>query len=299
MQYWILFAVLPSLIHGARIQNLGTVSDSEVQKISEEIYAADVNRAVSNDVVLNLQRQISSSQINEGQDYASQRLFSYVNEEKLFSKPTFARLRDMLNNYDRMAGIAEFVTSDEDQEINAFLDEIFKTQVIDKLYHFFLSKGYYSSQAEFKNDLKQMWFGLYSRAKGALDSSGFEHVFHGEIKGGKISGFHNWVHLYMLEKQGQVNYLSYSFDGPWSSFPDILAFQYKWSNYLKTLGSFFVGSSPEFDIAIYTLCFKTRPDKLCKIRLDGKAAQIQTWAWTKSFYGDGGKYIASSYPNSP
>ncbi|XP_030052444.1 poly(U)-specific endoribonuclease-D [Microcaecilia unicolor] len=299
MQHWILFAFLPYLIHGAHVRAPAPVSDSEVQEISEAIYAADVNRAVSEDIVLNLQHQIPSSQIKEGQDYANQRLFSYVNEEKLFSKPTFARLRDLLNNYDRMAGIAEIVTSDEDQEINAFLDEIFKTQVIDKLCYFFLSKGYYSSKAEFKNDMKQMWFGLYSRAKGVLDSSGFEHVFHGEIKGGIISGFHNWVHLYMLEKQGQVNYLSYSYDGPWTRFPDILAFQYKWSNYLKSLGSFFVGSSPEFDIAIYTLCFKTRPDKLCNIRLGGKASQIQTWTWTKSFYGDGGKYVASSYPNSP
>lgn len=32
----------------------------------------------------------------------------------------------------------------------------------------------------FERDLKEMWFGLYTRKKGFLDSSGFEHVFHGK-----------------------------------------------------------------------------------------------------------------------
>lgn len=37
----------------------------------------------------------------------------------------------------------------------------------------------YSSEQEFLNDLKNMWFGLYSRGNDERDSSGFEHVFSG------------------------------------------------------------------------------------------------------------------------
>lgn len=104
--------------------------------------------------------------------------------------------------------------------------------------------GAYSSQSEFIQDLKMMWFGLYSRSDGKLDSSGFEHIFvgqsvcnhmwlaaklhfvylwltccvsKGEIKSGKVSGFHNWVQFYQLEKQGLLNYYSHSFDGPVST----------------------------------------------------------------------------------
>lgn len=36
----------------------------------------------------------------------------------------------------------------------------------------------------------------------------------GEIKGGKVSGFHNWIQFYLLEKSGKLNYYSHSFNGP-------------------------------------------------------------------------------------
>lgn len=97
----------------------------------------------------------------------------------------------------------------------------------------------YGSEQEFVQDLKEMWFGLYSRGDGERDSSGFEHVFSGtappgagqraapgrglipgsrlclgEVKKGKVSGFHNWIRFYLLEKQGVVNYFSHNFNGP-------------------------------------------------------------------------------------
>lgn len=36
----------------------------------------------------------------------------------------------------------------------------------------------------------------------------------GEVKGGKVSGFHNWIQFYLLEKRGELNYYSHSFNGP-------------------------------------------------------------------------------------
>lgn len=45
----------------------------------------------------------------------------------------------------------------------------------------FLRADRYSSEQEFVNDLKNMWFGLYSRGNEEKDSSGFEHVFSGGI----------------------------------------------------------------------------------------------------------------------
>lgn len=56
--------------------------------------------------------------------------------------------------------------------------------------------------------LTQMWFSLYTRDV-RDDSCGFEHVFVGESKEGKIVGFHNWLQFYLEEKKGAVNYTGY------------------------------------------------------------------------------------------
>lgn len=157
-----------------------------------------------------------------------------------------------------------------------------------------------------------MWFGLYSRNNNKMDSSGFEHIFAGvsavfslssfsvvcqkivfnvtgEIKGGKVSGFHNWIQFYLLEQRGKMNYYSHSFNGPvsvrgaglmatccdsvldflspsfsssqWTTYPDVLGMQFMWDGYYKQVGSAIIGCSPEFDFALYSLCYITRPGK--------------------------------------
>jgi len=42
-----------------------------------------------------------------------------------------------------------------------------------------------------------------------FDSSGFEHVFVGEIKGEDVVGFHNWICFYLQEKSGNIDYHGY------------------------------------------------------------------------------------------
>ncbi|CAJ0953815.1 unnamed protein product [Ranitomeya imitator] len=109
------------------------------------------------------------------------RLFGYVNEAKLFTRPTFARFISLLDNYVKNTGTLETVSNEEILEQTAFMNEVLQTTVMKKLSSFFISKGYYTSFESFESDLREMWFGLYMRSKGSLDSSGFEHVFHGEI----------------------------------------------------------------------------------------------------------------------
>ena len=65
------------------------------------------------------------------------------------------------------------------------------------------------TEEDWERHLYDLWFGMYDRARTILGSSGFEHVFIGEIKGGSVSGFHNWFHWYTLEQAGELNYLGY------------------------------------------------------------------------------------------
>lgn len=62
---------------------------------------------------------------------------------------------------------------------------------------------------EFKDLLRTIWFNMYSRGGGRIGSSGFEHVFLAELKGGKVSGLHNWLYFHDEEKKRNANYLGY------------------------------------------------------------------------------------------
>ncbi|KAK1151208.1 poly(U)-specific endoribonuclease isoform X1 [Acipenser oxyrinchus oxyrinchus] len=289
-----------STLCGGSSSGGASISDLELQSLSERLLSLDVNKARPGDLTLNPQSLIPDSETASPRDRAPQPLFSFVNEGVLFSKPTFSSFLKLLDNYSRFTGSAESFSSEQQGEQDSFLRAaVMGTALGKELYNFLFTKGYYSSEVEFIQDLKMMWFGLYSRGKGQLDSSGFEHIFLGEIKNSKVSGFHNWIQFYLLEKQGQLNYYSHSFDGPWTSYPDVLGLQFNWDGYYKQVGSAFIGSSPEFDLAVYSLCFIARPGKACQLRLGGKPIAIQTYTWTNSFYGNGKKFIASAYPISP
>ena len=86
-------------------------------------------------------------------------------------------------------------------------------QVMKKAHQYLHSKGKSSREMrDFKHQLYDLWFKLYRRTKGsrALDSSGFEHVFVGETRGGtEVLGFHNWIQFYLQEKAGNVDYQGY------------------------------------------------------------------------------------------
>ncbi|KAF5888327.1 Poly(U)-specific endoribonuclease, partial [Clarias magur] len=238
------------------------VSDSEIQKVSEVLYLLDSNRASESELFIRPQTLIQSAVTNEKNDLSPLPLFVYVDEASLFSKPTYAALISLLDNYERKTGVSENYGSVEVREQENFLKESMKnTELGRELFSFFHTKGYYSSWEEFLYDLRMMWFGLYSRSSGSLDSSGFEHIFSGEIKNGKVSGFHNWVRFYLQEKSGLLNYYSHSYDGPWMVYPDVLGMQFMWDGYYKEVGSSLIGASPEFDLAVYTLCYVTRPGK--------------------------------------
>ncbi|XP_048856288.1 uridylate-specific endoribonuclease A [Brienomyrus brachyistius] len=301
MHLYLLLSLCVSLLVPAHSSTSGTdISDSEIKAVSELLYKLDVNRASSAELVIDRQTLIPDSATGLEKDLSPRPLFKFVDEDSLFSKPTFSALLALLDNYHRQTGQTENFSEAQVAEQDRFLHEVIsKTDVGRELYSFLHSKGRYSSEAEFIQDLKMMWFGLYSRSSNKMDSSGFEHIFSGEIKGGKVSGFHNWVRFYLQEKEESLNYYSHSFDGPWTTFPDVMGMQFEWGGYFKQVGSSIIGSSPEFDLALYSLCYISRPGKRCHLSLGGKAMSIQTYTWDNSSYGNGKKYIGSAYPATP
>ena len=77
----------------------------------------------------------SMSRALTGPPSTAPRLFTYDNEQ-LFSKPTYAAIINLLNNYQRATGRGEHFTAQELAEQDTFLREIMKTAVMKELYGF-------------------------------------------------------------------------------------------------------------------------------------------------------------------
>uniref|UniRef100_A0A0B6Y965 Uridylate-specific endoribonuclease n=1 Tax=Arion vulgaris TaxID=1028688 RepID=A0A0B6Y965_9EUPU len=254
-------------------------------QISQELWTNDVNRLSSSNIALNYQSQIPQ---DTKTDHANQKLFTSINENKL-SVATYQSFLSLLDNYVPDNGKIETQTTQELNEINTFLNAILGTKVFDILLNYLQCRGLVTNQAHLRSVVTKIWFDFYPRSGSSTinDTSGFEHIMVGEYKSSTIvNGFHNWLSFYVKEKSGQINYYGYV-----NRIEHLLiGATFTWNNRLKSMATFFVGNSPEFDIAIYTLCFLTNPNKICPVILNGRAMNIRTFA------KDG--HITTAYPEA-
>ena len=49
-----------------------------------------------------------------------------------------------------------------------------------------------------------------------------------------------------------------------------------WGEYRKSFTSFMIGMSPELELALFTLAYKTRPNEHCRVSLGGYTFAIKT-----------------------
>nr|XP_029523610.1 poly(U)-specific endoribonuclease-C-like [Oncorhynchus nerka] len=235
--------------------------NQELSDLFNELWKLDVNRMKpGTDYTISVQGKAGyvSQGSNHARDHASSPLFSNVNENKLKTITTFSRFMKLLDNYERSTGVAEYVSREEVTENNIFLDAVLNTEVMKHAHRYLVSKGHSQSDLRtFKRQLYTIWFDLYYRS-GSKDSCGFEHVFVGETKfGNEIAGFHNWVQFYLQEKSRNLDYKGYKARD--HDIPDqddhVLNLQFSWHGLVKPVGSAFVGASPEFEMALYTIIF--------------------------------------------
>ncbi|MCO4782934.1 MAG: EndoU domain-containing protein [Candidatus Cloacimonetes bacterium] len=130
-------------------------------------------------------------------------------------------------------------------EIDAYCKYLEKQPVI----QFALSKTNTTIQ-----DLKKNWFG---------SGRGFEHVFPGELKGSKVSGYHFWYKYYQDQQQGKVQY-GRSMEGLNDS--NIFTGSFSWDPdgkggkkaARKKKGGFTIGSSAPAIIALGHVALETK-----------------------------------------
>ena len=70
----------------------------------------------------------------------------------------------------------------------------------------------------------------------------------------------------------------------------------KWEGIYKEISSIAIGSSPELDIALGTVCFLARKDSKCNLAgADGTPYAYQTFTLTQN----GVTYVGTAYPTIP
>ncbi|CAI2357953.1 unnamed protein product [Caenorhabditis sp. 36 PRJEB53466] len=227
-----------------------TTTDAALQTLVDKMWNEDQDRPSSTQVTINWGTHISGK---TGEKQAD--LFTTV-DETLFTKKQYA---DLLTTYEKELFTADVCTAEaamsgfRKQYLQAVFDTFTATPMFTDAFAYLQAQNYKETTTldNFKTKiLWPLWFGVYTRCKGALGSSGWEHVFSGELKSGTVDGQHDWVRYYTEQKADRMVY-----DGYYSHDENLIGtFQYHWQGATKPTGGFFTGTSPAFDFSILTVC---------------------------------------------
>lgn len=238
--------------------------DPELSELFTRLWELDTNKCYPDqDFEINLQGFVKNPKELQ-QDRARHELFQWVNEE-IFERPTYKTFRALLDNYTLECGEAEVVTWEEKKENRDFIDAIMETDVMKEAHNYLVEQGRAPAAVnDFKCKLYNLWFMLIRRTKGDrdFDSSSFEHVFVGEARDDEFIGLHNWIQFYLQEKAGNIDYFGHFRRETIKDdkFRRLIAVQFAFKEDKgKPICSCFLGTSPEFEIAVYSILFFTRP----------------------------------------
>lgn len=272
-----------------RYTEASTATDEELATLSEQLFAKE-NTNLNKHVRANYQRQtLSSASVDE----APSPLLS-IDEREVYAMPTIEKMRALFNNYEVDTMVNEYVTPMEKKEENDFVDALLATSVMRSAMLFLQKKGVVTADPKTHHDLlKTIWFQLYSRGNGKIGSSGFEHVFLNEVSNGTMIGLHNWVYLYEQEKSGRLDYQGYIKKMDLGTKGEIAKVRLTFDKLSKPSNSLFIGTSPELEIALYTVCFQLRPDTECPLAYNGKKFTLKTF----TFRYRGKNLIGGAWPN--
>jgi len=224
-------------------------------------------------------------------------LFRFV-DKAVWGMPTFGKFYALLDNYESATGLEEDITQEEKKENWDFLEAVMGTGPMKWCFRYLQAAGKLPggirSEQDFKQLLYKMWFYSYKRET-RNDSSGFEHVFVGEHRDGQVIGMHNWVQLLVEEIKKNVDYRGCiarrGSDVEEMAKQQVLSLQFEWKGELKPVGTSFVGVSPEFEVALYTMCALAGSGK-DEMELGGAEVGIVVHT-----FGQGDRMrIGSSYP---
>ncbi|XP_046832097.1 endoribonuclease CG2145-like isoform X2 [Vespa crabro] len=256
---------------------LSSISDVELQRITEELFRRNTCCIYEN-ITVSYQGWIKGDNITDNAPKPLLRVSSNVS-----SHPTIKKLNNLFDNYELDISKTEVVTREESAEEDEFIDALASSDIITSVMNFLATKGYFAMNPQtYKTVLKSIWFHPYSRIKGSIGSSGFEHVFLVEKKkDNSIVGLHNWIYFAKQESLNNLNYLGYGRKVLLDNKAALAKLHFNYKEQYKA-STMFIGTLPELDMAVYTLCFYARPNAKCRISFAGHKFNIQTYTWQRN-----------------
>ncbi|XP_067666075.1 uridylate-specific endoribonuclease B-like [Haliotis asinina] len=260
------------------------VTQQELNTFAQSIWDNDVNRIDPSLYTLSYQEQRFPPEFTDGSpDRFIQPVDTQLDGILSSANSTYATFIKLLDNYEVNVAHDEHRPLHEIREEENFWDTIVQTQVMQLTFKFLVNNGFIKSDLHaFRTVINEMWFELYPKRQATANSdSGFEHIMIGEKTvhhqhdqqntTATIGGFGNWVQFYQEEKAGNLNYYGYV---KYTQNPNVVDVVFNWKDALAKGKTFFVGSSPEFDLALYTVCGLAYPNKACSFVINGQHYKV-------------------------
>ncbi|XP_014228439.1 poly(U)-specific endoribonuclease homolog [Trichogramma pretiosum] len=240
------------------------ITDADLEALSEDLFKQDSNNAMKH-IVMKIQGRKTD---DSSTDDAPENLLEVKPEA--YEIPTVKAVLALHDNYELDVKTKETVSSEERKEESDLLDAFLTTDVMKAAMKFLSDKGYVpNDEYEFKDSLKRIWFSQFKRMEGEPTSSGFETVFLAEKFDNEIIGLHNWIYFAKQEEAKNLNYLGFIKMAEFGSNGAIVKGRSKLNDIVQPITSIFVGTSPELEMALYTICFYVRPNDACPLQMGG------------------------------
>lgn len=243
-----------------------TISDDELFRISEELFAKN-SRNMNNYIKMNLQTRVTSTNIT---DEAKEPLFEV--DPELLEYPSISVIRTLYDSYEYDSRKKLNRSLEIRKQENLLLDIFLNTNEMSRAMEWLADRGFIApDDFERKDVLRRIWFTVFSGS-----TCGFERVFASEKYGTAIIGVQDWIYFENQESLKRIDYMGYVDKLDLGSTASLVKLNFQQDGNIRQNATIFVGTLPELEMALYTICFYTRPNDLCPVSLGATKFTIYT-----------------------
>lgn len=245
------------------------ISDDDLMMLSEELF---MKQEVNISKYIELYPQSKSENVT---DTAMGPLI-YVREEA-YDYPTILAIRALYDCYEHNSTVKETRTPEKRKKEDLLLDMILNTNVMARAMRWLSDRGFIDpDDFERKDTLRHIWFTTFDGA-----TSGFERVFTSERYDTELLGVTDWIYFNYQESKNRIDYMGYT--DMKNGNRTLLKLNFQMDGITRPNATIFIGTLPELEMSLYTICFYARPNNLCPVSLGGMKFHIFTHSFR--YYG--------------